>query len=113
MYKEFEVTLACWSTKVGDILKLSRRNIREIDDYKIQTTYGTDPKCIFEYLDSLKEEVDQVTIYTDGIFRNISAEKDWIHKYGRKTLWIIIDNNHKTAWKAPFGNVIMFNKYLK
>ncbi|QYC52614.1 hypothetical protein [Salmonella phage SSBI34] len=113
LYEDFEVTLFCWSTKVGNLVRYTKDNFRSIKDYKIQTTGGTDVRCVFNKLDELKEPIDQVIIYTDGVFSDVSREKDWAKKYGNKTLWVIIDRGRKKEWKAPFGKVIMFDKYLK
>lgn len=110
-YDDFEVTLACWSTKVGEVKSYTKKNVKEISDYKIKTTFGTDVKCVFEELDSRKHETDQVVIYTDGYFSDVSKTKDWAKKYGPKTLWVIL-GRHGQDWEPPFGNAIDFDKYI-
>lgn len=110
-YEDFEVELACWSTELGNQKLFTRSNIQDIPNYKITTTGGTDVRCVFNALDAMKDPVDQVIIYTDGFFSDVSKVKDWAKKYGPKTLWVIIGNQQD--WKGPFGNVIMFDKYLK
>lgn len=110
-YEDFEVTLFCWSTKVGAVKTYSKKNVKEISDYKIQTTGGTDVRCVFERLDEEKQEVDQVVIYTDGYFSDVSGVKDWKKKYGPKTLWVLL-GRHGQEWTPPFGKAVDFDKYL-
>lgn len=110
-YEDFEVTLGCWSTQVGAIKSYTKANVKEISDYKITTTGGTDVSCVFNAMDELKEEVDQVVIYTDGYFSDVSKTKDWAKKYGKKTLWVIL-GRHGQDWKPPFGTAVDFDKYL-
>lgn len=110
-YDDFEVTLFCWSTKVGEVKQYNKKNVKEISDYKINTTGGTDVKCVFELLDKEKHEPDQVVIYTDGIFSDVSGVKDWKKKYGPKTLWVIL-GRHGEKWEPPFGKAIDFDQYL-
>uniref|UniRef100_UPI003D3BA507 DUF2201 family putative metallopeptidase n=1 Tax=Escherichia coli TaxID=562 RepID=UPI003D3BA507 len=110
-YEDFEVTMAAWSTKVGNICTYTKKNLKEIDNYKIKTTYGTDVQCVFECLDNLDKEPDQIVIYTDGYFSDVSNVKNWAEKYGKKTLWIIL-GRHGPEWTPPFGTAIDFDKYL-
>lgn len=110
-YDDFEVTLFCWSTKVGSVKTYTKKNVQEISDYKITTTGGTDVACVFERLDQEKVEVDQVVIYTDGYFSDVSKTKDWAKKYGKKTLWVLLGRQGH-AWEPPFGNCVDFDKYL-
>lgn len=110
-YDDFEVTLFCWSTKVGAVHTYTKQNVKELSDYKITTTGGTDVRCVFEELDKQKHVPDQVVIYTDGYFSDVSQEKDWAKKYGDKTLWVIL-GRHGGDWTPPFGNAVDFDKYL-
>jgi len=110
-YEEFEVNLFCWSTVVGEVKKYNKSNVRELSDYKIKTTGGTDVSCVFEHIDSQEQSPDQVVIYTDGFFSDISEVKDWKKKYGDKTLWVIL-GRHGEEWEPPFGTAVDFDKYL-
>lgn len=112
LYEDFRVTLACWSTKVGNIAVFDKDNVGLIKDYKISTTGGTDVACVFNKLDELKEDIDQVIIYTDGCFSDVSKTKDWAKKYGNKTLWVILGKGAAGEWVPPFGKAVMFDKYL-
>lgn len=110
-YDDFEVTLFCWSTEVGEVKSYDKRNIRDINNYKIKTTGGTDVSCVFEHLDKEVNEPDQVVIYTDGFFSDISGVKDWSKKYGKKTLWVLL-GRQSMEWEPPFGKAVDFDKYL-
>lgn len=110
-YDDFEVTLFCWSTKVGEVKQYNKQNVKELSDYKINTTGGTDVSCVFNLLDKEKHEPDQIVIYTDGFFSDVSKTKDWAKKYGSKTLWVIL-GRHGSEWTPPFGNAVDFDKYL-
>lgn len=113
-YDDFEVTLACWSTMVGKVSTFSRQNIGDLSKYKIDTSGGTDVSCVFEELDKIKKDApDQIVIYTDGYFSDVSGKKDWAKKYGPKTLWIILGRPGREDWTPPFGKAIMFDKYIK
>lgn len=110
-YDDFEVYLSCWSTKVGNTVKYTKANMRELSDYKITTTYGTDVSCVFEALDNEPQPADQIVIYTDGYFSDVSKVKDWAKKYGNKTLWVIL-GRHGNGWTPPFGKAVDFDQYL-
>lgn len=110
-YDDFDVTLFCWSTEVGTVKTYNKKNVKEISDYKIKTTLGTDVSCVFKMLDLEAHEPDQVVIYTDGYFSDISKTKDWKKKYGNKTLWIIL-GRHGQDWVPPFGVAVDFDKYI-
>lgn len=112
LYDEFEVTLACWSTKVGNMEVYTKKNVKEMSKYSISTTYGTDVSCVFEALDSMDKPMDQVVIYTDGYFSDVSTKKDWAKKYGNNVLWIILGRGGN-EFKPPFGKAIDFDKYIK
>lgn len=107
-YKQFRITLFCWSTEVGNVQVYTKENIRDIDKYKVTTTYGTTVSCVYQFLDAQKMKVDQLIIFTDGMFEDISSRTAWKRKYD--TLWIIFDNER---FKAPFGKAINFDKYIK
>lgn len=110
MYDQFEITLAAWSTQLGNVKTYTKRNVKEMNDYKILSTGGTDPRCVFEYLDELKDQADQILVFTDGEFGDISKVKDWKRKYGKNTIWIILGRQHD--WKPPFGKHIIFDTHV-
>lgn len=107
-YKQFKIHLFCWSTHVGEVKVYTKDNIREIVDYRIDTSGGTIASCVFKFLDNQKEKVDQLIVFTDGYFEDLSSRKDWARKYD--TLWVIFQNSN---WKEPFGKSVDFDKYVK
>lgn len=111
MYEEFKITLAAWSTKVGNVCTYTKANCREMENYKISTTYGTAPMCIFNYLKDEEIRTDQLIIFTDGVFEDLSGNSELVSKYGDKTLWVILGRHHD--WKPPFGKCIIFDKYQR
>lgn len=112
LYDDFEVTLACWSTEIGKPKLFTRNNLKDLSSYKIETTGGTDVRCVFEYLDKAENPVDQAVIFTDGFFSDVSGVKDWKKKYGSKTLWVIL-GRHGREWNPPFGTAVDFDKHIK
>lgn len=106
-YKQFRIHLFCWSTHVGDLKEYDKKNIKDIVNYKIKTSYGTDANCVFEYLEDNKCKVDQLIVFTDGYFSNLKKQAEWGKKYD--TLWVIFGNDN---WKQPFGKMVNFDKYL-
>lgn len=106
-YKQFKIHLFCWSTKVGNLQVYTKDNIKEIKNYKISTTGGTDAHCIFRYLDEQKEKCDQLIVFTDGYFSSLANKTTWAKKYD--TLWVIFGN---PSWNAPWGQQVDFDKYL-
>ncbi|URC22811.1 putative metallopeptidase [Serratia phage vB_SmaM-Kashira] len=109
-FDEFEVVLFCWSTHVGKVCRYTKENAFEINDYKIETSWGTDVFCVFNYLDTLDERVDQLIIFTDCEFHSPANEKDWYHKYNQ-TLWVKL-GGRRAPWIAPFGEVIYFDEFM-
>lgn len=107
-YKQFRIHLFCWSTKVGNLCVYNQDNIREIKNYKITTTGGTTASCVFNFLDEQPEKCDQLIVFTDGYFEDLSKRTDWAKKYD--TLWVIFGNSN---FKEPFGKQVDFDKYLK
>lgn len=109
-FDEFEVILFCWSTHVGKVCRYNKENAFEINDYKIETSWGTDVFCVFNYLDTLDEKVDQLIIFTDCEFHSPKNEKDWYHKYNQ-TLWVKL-GGRPGKWEAPFGDVIHYDEFM-
>lgn len=108
-YQDFEVVLFCWSTHVGHVSRYTKANFRELKDYQIETSGGTDVFCVFEMLDGLKEDVDQLIIFTDGGFASPKDEKDWSRKYAN-TLWVRMGGSR--SWEQPFGKLVKFEEVL-
>lgn len=99
LYKEFRVTLFAWSTKVFNHQIYTKSNAKDMLDYEVQTTGGTDPECVFEYIEKNIPNAKEVIVFTDGYFQDLSHKaltwgKQW------NTLWVIIDNPN---FKTPFG----------
>lgn len=108
-YRQFRITLFCWSTEVGNIQVYTHQNMHEMFNYKITTTGGTHASCVFEKLDEMKAKVDQLLIFTDGYFEDLSGRDDWKKKYGQ-TLWVIFDGF--SSWNQPWGTSVNFDKYI-
>lgn len=108
-YDQFLITMFCWSTKVGNVQKYTKENIKELPNYKVTTTGGTQVSCVFEELDKNFKKVDQLIVFTDGYFENVKGVKDWNKKY-KDTIWII---NNNSSFNAPFGVSIDYDKYIK
>lgn len=109
-YKVFRITLFCWSTKVGNVVVYDEKNIREIVDYKIKTTYGTHASCAFEYIDQHLPDAQEVILFTDGYIESgLDKHQEWPKKYD-KMLWVIFNN---TGFKQPFGQQVLFDAYAK
>lgn len=111
LFKQYKVNaeLIYWDAKVqsGGNLK----DAKDIGKVQIMGGGGTDPSCIFEYLDEKRAKVITTIVLTDGYF-GFSAkkveEKHWAKKY-KNTIWIICRNGMKD-FKAPFGRVTEYDE---
>lgn len=106
LYKEFKVTMFCWSTEVGDVQVYTHQNIAQMPDYNIKSTFGTRAGCVFEYLDKNLSDIQDVIIFTD-LFLESGFEKEvdsnnW-DKYN--TLWIRTEGGNKD-YTPSFGRTI-------
>lgn len=109
-YKVFRVTLFCWSTKVGNVVVYDEKNIREIVDYKVKTTYGTHASCAFDYIDQNLPDAKEVILFTDGFIESkLDKHEEWSKKYANM-LWVIFNNK---GFKEPFGKQVLFDAYAK
>lgn len=111
LFKQYKVSaeLIYWDAKVqsGGNLK----DAKDIGKVQIKGGGGTDPACIFEYLDEKRAKVITTIVLTDGYFgfggKKIE-EKQWAKKY-KNTIWIISRNGFKD-FKAPFGRVTEYDE---
>lgn len=102
LYKQFRVTLFCWSTKVGNVCVYTEQNIREMADYEVKSTGGTEAACAFKYIEENIPDAKEVVIFTDGMIEDLRDRKDWARKWS--TLWVICGG--RSGWNPPFGRAV-------
>ena len=97
-----------WDTQVAAVAEF--QDVRSALKLRPAGGGGTDPNCIFEYINNDKKyrsrskltKLDAILVFTDGYFGDI--DEDWKRKFGRKTVWIISDPQFaERGWQAPMG----------
>lgn len=113
LYKEFKVTMFCWSTEVGEVKTYTRGNCDDMVNYEIKSTFGTKAGCVFEYLDTNIPEAKDVIILTDLYFEH-DFEQKVIDKKWKKydTLWVLTEGYNKN-YTPSFGKTIELIEHAK
>ena len=109
LYKEFRVTLFCWSTKVGNVCVYTDKNIRDMANYEVTSTGGTTAACAFEYIEKNIPDAEEVVIFTDGMIEDLRNRKDWARKWS--TLWVICGGSRN--WRPPFGKSVDMDENVR
>lgn len=98
--KYAEVEYLLWDTDV----KLHETKLKKAKkSFKVTGRGGTDPLCVFNWMEKQKKKYDGVVMYTDGGFCHISIPEPT--KY--KTLWLLYKEGADAP--CPWG----FKAYLK
>lgn len=102
MFSNVTVNLIQHTTKVTDHEEFSFARPSDFEDIHITDRGGTDHKPVFEHLNKMAEQPDQVILFTDGesYFPDTSPSYD--------VLWAIDNNFRSDEWvhdKIPFGRV--------
>lgn len=95
-----------FDTEVNKIRDYDCTKDRELKILKLESTGGTDVKCIFDFLikNERRNRTALVIIITDGYFRNNYGTDKIINTYGKKTLWIM-SNMSDQQFNPLFGEV--------
>ena len=114
LLKKFKQTgiILYWDTKVA--AKQQFKTVNDALRLKPAGGGGTDPNCIFEYLDNdkifkqrvNKHKIEAIIVFTDGCFGEIKEK--YCKRYGKKTVWVI--SNPDIKWKAPMGITAPFKQ---
>lgn len=111
LYRVFRVTLFCWSTKVGEVKVYTHDNIKEMLDYKVNSTGGTLAASAFEYIENNIFDAKDVIIFTDGYIEDLShKKKDWGRKWD--ILWVICGRGNN-KFVPPFGRAVNLDEHAK
>lgn len=109
LLSQFKVksTLLYWDSSVQ--AEYEFKNYKELIRLKPVGGGGTEPSCIYKYLENnekykkgLQKQPELVVIFTDGRFYNAGLEK-YKAKWGRKTVFVITDEDYRDGFKAPIG----------
>lgn len=111
LFKQYKVDaeLIYWDAKVQSAGSI--KGIQDVKKVSILGGGGTNPSCIFEYLDNKRARVITTIVLTDGYFgfdENSIKGTKWAKKY-KNTIWIICRNGFK-GFKAPFGKVTEYDE---
>lgn len=113
LYKEFKVTMFCWSTEVGDVKVYTRGNCDEMVEYEVKSTFGTKAACVFEYLDSNIPCAKDVIVLTDLYFEHDFEQKAVDNKWKKyDTLWVLTKGYNKN-YVPSFGKTVELVEYAK
>lgn len=93
-----------WDEKIESEENYLPKDYRNMDkEFRPTGGGGTNPKCVYEYLNQTKEKISCVIFFTDGYFYG-SDIGDW-HKFNKPLLWAINEHGMKD-FKPVKGNVI-------
>lgn len=93
-----EITLVTFNSVITGVHKI--KSVAELKAVKFTGRGGTDPECIFDWIEEKKP--DASIVFTDGEFR---WRRD---KLSRELVWIINDN---PDFEARFGKAIHYNTH--
>ena len=104
LMKQFkaEGEIIYWDTSVRAITEFKK--VEDVLKSKPHGGGGTDVTCVFDYCNNrklCKIPPTLIIVITDGYF-SIADRAKLSAKYGKKTIWIINDDNYKN-FQAPFG----------
>ena len=94
-FRDFELTIATFDTKIYGVTVYTPDNTDEIDDYPFQGGGGTAPSCCWDYMKENEIKPHKILLFTDGYVGNDWGEEDYAD-----TLFIIHSNPRVTA---PYG----------
>ena len=89
MYDDYKVHIITWDTKVYNPVDYSPDSADDIHEYKAEGGGGTDPHCIWDYLQKQEIEPKKLIVFTDYCFYHWSP--DQVQDYC-DTVWIIKGN---------------------
>lgn len=100
-YYKMEFDTICWDTMVQ--VAYTATDVYTIMKKGLSGRGGTQPSCIFEYLDECKQESELVLVFTDGYFNFSNFKSEWNKKY-KNTIWVMT-REYKKGFKPPFGKL--------
>jgi predicted metal-dependent peptidase len=100
-YDQYRIRLVTWDTKVHNLEEFTSENMREITEYTPGGGGGTDPHCIWEWLQEEDIQPKKLIVFTDYCFFNWnpSAVCDYAD-----TVWIIKSNKEANPEFGVFAH---------
>jgi predicted metal-dependent peptidase len=99
-FRDFELTIGTFDTKVYNIEVFTPANAQKIDQYVFKGGGGTVPSCCWDYMKMHQHKPDKVLVFTDGDVGN-----DFGDPVYADTIFIIHSN---PGIKAPYGRTIHY-----
>jgi predicted metal-dependent peptidase len=96
-YDEYKITVMGWDTEVHNVGTFSSDNLEDISSFEPGGGGGTDPHCVWKYLQDNDIEPKKLIMFTDFCFFGWSPEE--VENYC-DTVWIIKGNK---AAEPEFG----------
>lgn len=100
-YDDYNVSVFCWDTSVHAPAKFSPENMDDIMEYQPGGGGGTDPHCIWDYLQAEDIEPKKLIVFTDFCFWGWEPSR--VDNYC-DTVWIIKDNKAATPEFGVFAH---------
>lgn len=97
MYEDFNILVLSWDTEVYNPVSYTSDSTEDIAEYEPGGGGGTDPHCVWEYLQENEIQPKKLIMFTDFCFFGWSPEK--VQDYC-DTVWIIKGNQEA---KPEFG----------
>ena len=96
-YDEYKITVMGWDTEVGNVAEFNSDNLEDISTFEPGGGGGTDPHCVWNYLQANDMEPKKLIMFTDFCFFGWSPNE--VENYC-DTVWIIKGNK---AAEPEFG----------
>lgn len=96
-YTDYNVRMMSWHTRVCDVVEYDPYSVEDIVTYKATQSGGTDPECVFKYIEENETPANMTIIFTDGEFH---LGRD---TFSKEVLWVVVDN---PSFTTPFGLVL-------
>ena len=88
-YDEYKITVMGWDTEVGNVAVFNSDNLEDISAFEPGGGGGTDPHCVWNYLQANDIEPKKLIMFTDFCFYGWSPQE--VEQYC-DTVWIIKGN---------------------
>jgi len=88
-YEEYRITVMGWDTEVHNVATFTSDNLEDIANFEPGGGGGTDPHCVWKYLQDNDIEPKKLIMFTDYCFFGWSPEE--VEQYC-DTVWIIKGN---------------------
>ena len=101
-FASFNISVICWDTCTYNYQVFTEDTVDDLMSYEPQGGGGTDPNCVFRFLEENELQPKQLVFFTDLEIGNFGPE-DQVEN----VIWLV-KNKYKTDAVAPFGLTLQY-----